>query len=325
MMRLMSSSQGGHEELDSPVRFSIVVPARNEVGYLAATLGGLQRQDFRGGFEVIVVDNGSTDQTAEIARAWGARVVVEPRRGVCQAREAGTRAARGEIVISTDADTVHPADWLSRIDTIYRCDPRLVAVGGRCRFTGAAWWARAYPVLLFNAVGLCYRLTGRVWYVSAANLSFRREAWTGYDLRLTQGGDELDQLRRLRRAGRVGFDPTLLVDTSARRLARGFWYNASVTLVYYYLLGYLLNRLTGRTLLPMAPEIRPRSGRATGSDRPTGAAHPSGIRRLPGARIVSAAMVAVLAMLVVISPVSRAIADGVEDHVHAAVVHLVHR
>ncbi|WP_168207591.1 glycosyltransferase family 2 protein [Microlunatus elymi] len=300
------------------MRFSIVIPARNEAGYLAATLRGLQRQDFPGDYEVIVVDNGSTDETAEIARTWGARVISEERRGVCQARDAGTRAAHGEIVVSTDADTTHPVDWLSRIDRTFRADPRLVAVSGGCRFVGADWWGRAYPVLLFNAVGLCYRLTGWVWYVSAANLSFRRDAWTGYDLRLTQGGDELDQLRRLRRNGRVAFDATLLVDTSARRLMRGFWYSAFVTFLYYYLLGYLLNRVVGRTVLPMAPDIRP-AGRSIRSNRPAAAVDRSPVRPRP--RTMVAALLAVLTVFMIITPPGRMLADGVADTVHAAVSH----
>ena len=53
------------------------------------------------------------------------------------------------------------------------------------------------------AVDLIYRLTGRVWYVTATNLAFCRERWPGYDVRLTQGGDELDLLRKLRRSGVV--------------------------------------------------------------------------------------------------------------------------
>ncbi|GAB3912817.1 hypothetical protein GCM10011575_21980 [Microlunatus endophyticus] len=301
------------------IRFSVVIPARNEVALLPATLRGLDQQDFAGAYEVIVVDNGSTDQTAEVARAGGVRVVTEPRRGVCQARQTGTLAARGEIIVSTDADTVHRPDWLRRIDQHYAGDPGLVAVGGGCRFTGAAWWARAYPFLLFNGVGLCYRLTGRVWYVSAANLSFRRDAWSGYDVNLTQGGDELDQLHRLRKAGRVAFDPTLFVDTSARRLNRGVWYNLVITLAYYYLLGYLINRISGRPLLPMAPEFRP--VQTTRLSRSTTA--PSG--QLPMRLAAAAAMITILTFVMIISPTSRAAAEGVADHVHSAVRHLVRR
>jgi len=65
-----------------------------------------------------------------------------------------------------------------------------------------------YSTLLFGTVNLVKRLTGRVVYVSATNIAVRSSAWTGYDTRLTQGGDELDLLRRLQAAGEVVFDVT---------------------------------------------------------------------------------------------------------------------
>ncbi|MFP5282884.1 MAG: glycosyltransferase family 2 protein, partial [Actinomycetes bacterium] len=85
---------------DAPVRLSVVVPAHDEADFLPATLASLARQDFAGGFEVIVVDNASTDDTAAVAARHGARVVTEPRPGVCAARQAGTLAARGDLVVS---------------------------------------------------------------------------------------------------------------------------------------------------------------------------------------------------------------------------------
>jgi glycosyltransferase involved in cell wall biosynthesis len=98
------------------LRFSIVVPAYNEASYVGAALRSLQAQDYPGPYEIIVVDNNSTDGTGEIAASYGVTVVKEMEPGVCQARQRGTAEARGEIVVSTDADTVQPIDWLSRID-----------------------------------------------------------------------------------------------------------------------------------------------------------------------------------------------------------------
>lgn len=239
-------------------RFSVVVPAVNEELYLGSCLDSLAEQRVAGGLEVVVADNNSSDGTAAVAGARGARVVAEPRPGVCWARQAGTEAARGEIVVSTDADTTFTPTWLARIDERFRADPGLVAVAGPCRFVDAPWWGRIYTTLLFGAVHLVHRLTGRVLYASATNIAFRREAFEGYDTSLTQGGDELAVLRQLRRHGRIAFDlgnPTL---TSSRRLRRGLVYNVFVTCFYYYLLGYAVNRLAGRQLLGTAPEIRER-------------------------------------------------------------------
>lgn len=241
-------------------RLSVVIPAYNEEFYLGDCLESLARQDYPGAVEVIVVDNNSTDATAEVARSRGARVVAEPQPGVCRARQAGTAAATGEIIVSTDADTTFGERWLSTIAAAF--DERTVAVTGPPHFVGAPWWAHTYVAVLFGAVGLVERVTGQVFYISAANTAFRREAWTGYDVRQTQGGDELDLLRRLRRRGRVRYLPRNVAYTSSRRLERGLAYTVLVTCLYYYLLGYLVNRVSHRTAVGMAPSFRPLAARA---------------------------------------------------------------
>jgi glycosyltransferase involved in cell wall biosynthesis len=243
-------------EADGQVRFSVVVPAFNEAGFVGAALESLVAQDFGGGFEVIVVDNNSSDATFEVASGFGVRVVREVVPGVCAARQRGLLEARGEIVVSTDADTVHPRDWLSRIDVQFGSSAGVVAVAGPCRYADPSWWAAVYPRVLFGVVGAVFGLVGRVVYVSATNVAFVRAAFSGYDLSLTQGGDEFDLLRRLRCRGRVVWDRENVVVTSPRRLQRGLLYSLFVTLLTYYLLAYLLNRLSSRTVLGMAPAVR---------------------------------------------------------------------
>ena len=237
-------------------RFSVVVPAFNEGGYLAAALTSLHRQQVAGGVEVIVVDNASTDDTAAVAARHCARVVREPQRGVCAARQRGSVEARGEIVVSTDADTIHPPDWLARLDTQFRSHPSAVAVAGPCRYQDPPWWAAVFPRLWFAAIAVGYAVFGRIFYVTATNLAFRRDEFPGYDTQLTQGGDEVDFLRRLQRRGRVVWDGRNPVVTSSRRMDQGLLYTLVVSFGYYYLLSYVLNRLSSRTVLGAAPAIR---------------------------------------------------------------------
>jgi len=238
-------------------RFSVVVPAHNEAELLGRTLCSLQAQDFSGPVEVVVVDNRSTDGTRDVARAAGVRVEEEPTLGVCAARQRGTDVAQGQIVVSTDADTVHPPDWLSRIDTAFRNDPDLVAVAGPCDYEDAPTWAAVLPRLGFTAVAAVHGLTGRVGYVTATNIAFRRQGFAGYDTALTQGGDEVDLLRRLRRQGRVTWDRTNVVRTSSRRLDQGLAHTVLVSFGYYYAGGYVVNRLARRQVVGVAPPIRP--------------------------------------------------------------------
>ena len=89
-----------HDDVLAETPFiSVVIPAYDEEKYLPRSLASLDSQTYpRPRFEVIVVDNASTDRTAEIARAHGARVVREERKGVGRARQSGAEAAQGEII-----------------------------------------------------------------------------------------------------------------------------------------------------------------------------------------------------------------------------------
>lgn len=99
---------------DATPRFSLVIPARNEAAYLPRLLDTVDaaRARYHGGaeaIEVIVADNVSTDATAEIARRRGCRVVTAEKRIIGAVRNAGARAARGELLCFVDADArIHP-------------------------------------------------------------------------------------------------------------------------------------------------------------------------------------------------------------------------
>lgn len=250
------ASPGRHASLSCRLRFSVVIPAYNEAGFIGACLDSLLLQDFTDPYEIIVVDNNSTDDTALIARARGAIVVREERQGVCWARQRGTELAAGEIIVSTDADTLYRSDWLSRIDREFRSDGTRIAVAGPFRFIDAPWWGRTWTRGLFGYVRVVSRVVKRVPYIAAANVAFLKSAWPGYDTHATQGGDELDLLRNLQGRGTVAYVPDNAVFTSSRRLAQGLIYNVLVALFYYYVIGYLMNRLASRPLIGMAPAFR---------------------------------------------------------------------
>jgi len=93
---------------------SIVIPAYNEEALLAATLNAVRASAGAIGvpYEVIVVDDGSTDRTAEIARENGARVVAVHLRQIGAARNAGAKAAAGDLLVFVDADTLVTAEVL---------------------------------------------------------------------------------------------------------------------------------------------------------------------------------------------------------------------
>src|SRR6188472_3424317 len=100
--------------LTAPTEISVVIPCLNEeqaVGKVVdQAFEGIRRSGRPG--EVIVVDNGSADRSAEVAGAHGAVVLSERRRGYGSAYLAGLEAARGEFVVMGDADETYPLDEL---------------------------------------------------------------------------------------------------------------------------------------------------------------------------------------------------------------------
>jgi cellulose synthase/poly-beta-1,6-N-acetylglucosamine synthase-like glycosyltransferase len=102
---------------DSPAPpVTVIIPARNAAATLADCLRGLARQSPpHTGFDVIVVDDGSTDSTANVARALGATVIRQPAAGAAAARNCAIAAATSPTLLFTDADCVPDPDWVRRL------------------------------------------------------------------------------------------------------------------------------------------------------------------------------------------------------------------
>jgi glycosyltransferase involved in cell wall biosynthesis len=111
-------------------RISVVIPAYNSSRYLSSCLDHLGRSGFRD-YECIVVDDCSTDGSAEVARQYGVTVLyTDRRRGPAHARNLGAKAAQGEILCFLDADVCVYPDTLERIWRNFAEDDQLAAVMG---------------------------------------------------------------------------------------------------------------------------------------------------------------------------------------------------
>ncbi|GIW48126.1 MAG: hypothetical protein KatS3mg078_2003 [Deltaproteobacteria bacterium] len=210
-----------HRNPDNPL-VSVVVPALDEEGFIERTLTSLLNQDFKG-FEIIVVDNNSSDRTAEIAKQFGARVVFEPRQGVGYSRQAGFMAARAPVVATTDADTILPPNWISRILKEFESDPDLVAFGGLYYLYNGPFLSRLAVRYLIAVPWLFDRVFSGGWSLPGANLAVRRDAFLrvgGFNTRLKLGEDA-DLSQRLKHVGKVKLDMGFRVWTSGRRYRWG--------------------------------------------------------------------------------------------------------
>lgn len=206
------------------MKLSLIVPAYNEEAYLPdclrAATAELQAHADRGPFEIIVVDNASTDRTAEVAAAFpGVRVVHEPRKGLTSARQCGLKAARGAIVAYVDADTRMPPGWLDRVLDAYD-DEEVVCVSGPYVYYDLPTFQRAlvrlYWLLLAKPT---YWLTR--YMAVGGNFAASKAALLqigGFDTSIAFYGEDTNIARRLSKAGDVVFDLDLVMQTSARRL-----------------------------------------------------------------------------------------------------------
>jgi len=108
---------------------SVIVPVLNGEATLGDLLAALKNQAGAGPFEIIVVDNGSTDRTVEIARSCGVTVLHQPILGPSAARNLGLRHARAEIVVYTDSDAIPSRRWLAALLAAFADSKVIIASG----------------------------------------------------------------------------------------------------------------------------------------------------------------------------------------------------
>jgi GT2 family glycosyltransferase len=194
-------------------RISVIVCSYNGGRTIRECCEGLSRLHYPD-FEVIVVDDGSTDDTADIAGKYDFRVIRTPNHGLSSARNTGLAAATGEIVAYLDDDAHPDPDWLGYLaETFARTEH--VGVGGPnvtpIEDGPVAWCVANSPgnpthVLLTDE---------EAEHLPGCNMAFRRsalEAIGGFDPRFRAAGDDVDACWRLReRGGTLGFSPAAMV------------------------------------------------------------------------------------------------------------------
>jgi glycosyltransferase involved in cell wall biosynthesis len=240
--------------------FSIVIPAYNEENFLPRCLESIKAQVAAPNYEIIVVDNNSSDATPSIAKRYGARLISETQPGVVFARQAGLKAANGEIIISTDADTYFSPNWLRYIADFFAQNPEAAGLAGHYHFVKGPLWAKIWPVMGAFWVKIIYSVFGKTIYVSAANLAFRKKYLKSYNTNHPQGGDETEVLKELSMHGPVHVTLHNAVCTSSRRVNQGFLHSILVTVGYYYFFNlWHTKRIGGESVIGAMPAIRTES------------------------------------------------------------------
>jgi GT2 family glycosyltransferase len=192
--------------MDGPA-VTVVVPTRDRAAYLDVTLGSLRRQETAVEHELLVVDDGSSHATREVAERHGVRVVRHPeRRHLNAARNTGLREAGADLIAFVDDDVFAPEGWLDAIVGGAERHPDAEAFGGpiRARLEGGGPRAcgREDPPITTLDLGCEDREAEMVW---GANFAVRRSAVERigeFDEAIVRPhGDEQEWLLRLRAAG----------------------------------------------------------------------------------------------------------------------------
>ncbi|MDL2342111.1 MAG: glycosyltransferase family A protein [Patescibacteria group bacterium] len=201
------------------MKISIVIPVYNEGEHLAACLKAIAAQTVTP-YEVIVVDNNSTDNSVAIAKQFKfVTVISERRQGVVYARGRGFNTARGEVIGRIDADTLIPHNWVATIQTVF-ADPKLAAVSGAVTYHDLPW--RRF----LGWLDLSFRQwiadgMGKNVFLYGSNMAIRRTAWQSVKQQVCQRAglhEDFDLAIHLAKAGAaVRFDKRVQAAVSLRR------------------------------------------------------------------------------------------------------------
>jgi len=199
------------------MKVSIVIPAYNEEKCLGQCLKSIVEQIDQPD-EVIVVDNNSTDKTAEIAKQFGAKVVKEEKQGMIFARNRGFNEAKYEIMARCDADTILPKDWIKKIKKNFR--KNINALTG--------------PVIFYD-LPLHFDLSAKLYFLflkviqgfkntlAGPNMILAKSLWNKVkdnvcldDKRVHEDIDLALHINKV--GGKIYIDPSLVVKVSGRRI-----------------------------------------------------------------------------------------------------------
>jgi glycosyltransferase involved in cell wall biosynthesis len=224
-------SEPGFGDLRMPdeVLVSFVVPAYNEEALIESCLTAIMAEISRTRcrVEIIVVNNGSTDATRQIAASRpNVKVIDEPQRGLVQARKAGCLAAKGQLIANIDADTILPEGWLRTALAEFAHRPDLVALSGPyihydlpkgAQFITAGFYRVAYIVHLLSRFLAGYGSVMQGGNFIVSRIALENAGGFSPDFRFY--GEDAELARRLSKVGVVEFTFALRALSSGRRFA----------------------------------------------------------------------------------------------------------
>lgn len=220
------------------LKISLIIPAYNEEKYIGECLDYFIKNSDNKFFEIIVIDNKSTDKTGEIARNYkNVKVIYEERKGLTRARQRGFEESQGDILAYIDADTRMPKGWAQIIIDEFEKNNNLACLSGPGFYYDISkkseffvkilyWYMMAMPV---------YWIVG--YMIMGANFAIRKDVLKqigGFDTSIEFYGEDTNIARRTHTLGKVKFNPKFFIYFSGRRLKnQGLYKTAFIYIVNY--------------------------------------------------------------------------------------------
>ncbi len=159
-------------------KFSFVVPALNEEDYIKRCVDSINVQSVKP-YEIIVVDNGSSDKTVQIAKKLGCRVVKENKKGISHARNKGAKVAKGNVLCFIDADSFITGEWLKEADKILS-NEKIRAADGLIVFSHKNFFKKVlynlWTIVAFSAVAISSIIFSRHIF-TGGNMAIRKKTF----------------------------------------------------------------------------------------------------------------------------------------------------
>ncbi len=202
---------------------SVVIPAYNEEKFIKKCLNSLIKQSVKPA-EIIVVDNNSTDRTAEIAASYsGVTLLKEKKQGIIFSRNKGFNAAKGEIIARCDADTVVEKNWIKKITKHFE-DSNIDGLSGTIVYNDLPLNLGIDSVMIQGYVKVMQEIAGTNILIGP-NMAITKTIWNKVKKDLCTDGtkvhEDIDVSFHIKdHKGVIVYDENLIVHTSARRILK---------------------------------------------------------------------------------------------------------
>jgi glycosyltransferase involved in cell wall biosynthesis len=206
---------------------SVIIPAHNEKKYIDACLTALTHQKTRVPYEILVVDNLSTDKTSSRSSAYhGVRLLKENRLGLAFTRNKGAKYAKGDILSFVDADCVVQKNYIQNMYELFAKHPKIAGVTGPYIYRDGSWLIHVItgPLHYFQFHFFISKMLFRIQMLLGGNVAFRKKEFRqlgGFNETITSINDpeDLEMAIRCYRAGKhILFSQELAVESSFRRM-----------------------------------------------------------------------------------------------------------